>query len=48
MIDVIVQLERTEGKRGIAAIARASDLVETWQLHNRRRATKHCAALAFA
>ena len=30
VIDVIVQLQRAEGKRGIAAIARASDLVETW------------------
>jgi type IV secretion system protein VirB11 len=30
VIDVIVQLKRDEGKRGIAAIARASDLVETW------------------
>ena len=30
VIDVIVQLKRAEGKRGIAAIARASDLVETW------------------
>ena len=30
VIDVIVQLKRSDGKRGIAAIARASDLVETW------------------
>ncbi len=30
VIDVIVQLKRAEGKRGIAAITRASDLVDTW------------------
>ena len=30
VIDVIVQLKRAEGKRGIAAITRAKDLVDTW------------------
>ncbi len=30
VIDVIVQLDRTKGKRGISAISRAKDLVETW------------------
>ncbi|KLE32259.1 type VI secretion protein [Aurantiacibacter gangjinensis] len=30
VIDVIVQLKRSDGKRGIAAIAKASELVEAW------------------
>lgn len=30
VIDVIVQLDRTGGKRGISAIARARDLVDAW------------------
>ncbi|RJY09859.1 P-type DNA transfer ATPase VirB11 [Aurantiacibacter aquimixticola] len=30
VIDVIVQLDRSEGKRGISAIARASDLADSW------------------
>ena len=30
VIDVIVQLKRAEGKRGIAAIANAAELVEAW------------------
>ena len=30
VIDVIVQLDRSEGKRGISAITKASDLAESW------------------